>query len=130
MKNRQMKKGPDLILPMVWNDHMDKGMGDGMSDRMAGKVQTVARHILRLFWEARGCPVQLDSGPLVARGVSHSAQLRAVKDLERLGLIDVERHPNQVPVVRIPSRWTTAKTVYHVPWKVIDEEYDPWRREE
>jgi hypothetical protein len=121
MENERMKEGPNIILPMVWNDHMN-GMGD--------KTQTVARHIFHLFWKARGCPVQLDNDSFLAKNVSHSAQLRAVKDLEHLGLIDVERHPNQAPLVRIPSHWATARTVYHVPWKVIDEEYDPWREEE
>ena len=120
MRNKRVKEGPDLILP-VWNDHMN---------RMGDKTQTTARHILRLFWEARGCPVQLDSNPLLVKGVGHSAQLRALKDLERLGLIDVERHPHQAPVAKIPARWTKTGKVYGVPWKVIDKEYDPWREEE
>jgi hypothetical protein len=121
MRNKHVKEGPDLILPMVWNDHMD---------RVGDKTQTTARHILHLFWKARGCPVQLDSNPLLAKGVGHSAQLRALKDLEHLGLIDVERRPGQAPIARIPSHWATTRTVYGVPWKVIKEEYDPWEEED
>jgi hypothetical protein len=118
MERTHEKKGPDLILPMVWNDHMDW---------MGNKTQIVARHILRLFWEADGCPVHLANGPLSARGVGRHAKRRAIEDLEERGLIEVERHHGQPPVARIPSRWTTTRQVYGVPWSVIREEYN-WRK--
>jgi hypothetical protein len=120
MESEQVKKDPGLILPIVWHNRMD-----GLS----GKSQTVARHILRQFWESRGYPVKLTNGPLSAKGVGRHAKRCALKDLEHLGLIDVERHPHQAPIASIPSHWATARKVYGVPWTVIEKEYD-WREEE
>jgi hypothetical protein len=118
MESEQLEnEGPRLILPMVWHERMD-----GLS----GKSQTAARHILRLLWEGRGQPVRLANGPLLAKGIGHHAKRCALEALERRGLIDVERRPGQVFVVRIPSRWMTARKVYDVPWKVIRDEYDLW----
>jgi hypothetical protein len=114
-----VKGGPDLILPTVWSDHMD--------NRMSGKTQTAARHILGLFWGANGRPVYLTNSPLSARGVGRHAKRRAIEDLEGRGLIEVERHRGRPPVIRIPAAWSVGQEIYGVPLSVIRKEYG-WKR--
>jgi hypothetical protein len=111
-------KGPGLILPMVWHKRLDG---------LTGKTQTVARYVLRQLWDNRGHPVKVDNSPLLAIGVGRHAKRGALEELERLGLLDVERPSGQAPIVRIPSHWTTTRKVYGVPWSVIRKEYD-WRK--
>jgi hypothetical protein len=53
-----------------------------------------------LHWKGNGAPIKLSNGMLEIDGISRQAKWRALTDLERLGLIQVERRPNRSPIVR------------------------------
>jgi hypothetical protein len=120
MESKIEKKGPDLVVPTVWTDTIIGG-------KVPGRTWTVGFSILHQFWKTCGQPVEVTDKLDFIQHFSQTRRRLALADLERLGLIEVERHRGQPPVARIPSRWTTAKQVYGVPWSVIAEEYD-WRR--
>ena len=65
-------------------------------------VYHVAFFLLYLHWQRgdRG-PIKLASGLLVMDGVSRTSKRRALKELENLGLITVERRSRKSPIVTI-----------------------------
>jgi hypothetical protein len=61
----------------------------------------VALHLLYQHWKQKGGPVKLPNGMLVLGGVSRWQKWRALGDLERLGLINVERRTRKSPLVTL-----------------------------
>jgi hypothetical protein len=66
-----------------------------------GHVHQVALHLLYLDWEGNGAPVKLPNGYLDMCGVPRECKRRALKVLEDLRLITVERQPRKSPVVTL-----------------------------
>jgi len=54
-----------------------------------------------LHWKSRGKPFKLANGMLVYDGISHDSKYRALKDLERRGLITVEWRPKRSPIIHV-----------------------------
>jgi hypothetical protein len=91
-KEKEARKGKRFIkLPLVWHEHMDE---------MSAKTQTVARHILQLHFENHRRAFPLPNGPLLAKGVNRETKSWALAELERVGLIEVERRPKKSPIIR------------------------------
>jgi hypothetical protein len=67
----------------------------------AGQTYRVALCLLHLNWKAGGKPVKFPNGMLGIDGVSRRSKWRALNDLERRGLITVERRPGRSPIVRL-----------------------------
>ena len=65
-------------------------------------VYHVALFLLYLHWQRgdRG-PIKLASGVLVMDGVSRNSKRRALRELESLGLITVERRLRKSPIITI-----------------------------
>jgi hypothetical protein len=61
----------------------------------------VACHILYEVWRNKGNPIKVPNGMLGRSGVSRFAKTRALKTLERLNLISVERRDRKSPIIRI-----------------------------
>ena len=61
----------------------------------------VALHLLYLNWKQKGGPVKLPNGMLAQGGVAKKQKWRALGELERLGLISVERRHGKSPVVTL-----------------------------
>jgi hypothetical protein len=80
------------ILPMTWYEHM-KG-ADGQTYR-------VAWYLLHLHWKNNGDPFKVGNGMLKIDGVPPTTKLRALRDLERRGLIIIEWRPCKSPVVKL-----------------------------
>ena len=57
----------------------------------------VALHLLYQTWKRGGQPVLLPNGPLIAEGIALGTKWRALKELERLGLITIERRKRKAP---------------------------------
>jgi len=82
------------MLPMTWYERL-KG-ADGQTYR-------VAWFLLYLHWKNNGGPIKLANGMLVMDGVPPQSKRRALRDLERRGLITVEWRPRKSPIVRLAA---------------------------
>jgi hypothetical protein len=79
-------------LPMTWVRRL-KGA--------SGQTWMVAAHVLYLNFKGMGEPIKLANGMLKIDGVPPQSKTRALRDLERRGLIAVERQPRKSPIVRL-----------------------------
>jgi hypothetical protein len=61
----------------------------------------VALHLLYLKWKQGGRTVSLANGLLHMDGVSRWAKWRALRELEQLGLINLECRPRKSPVITV-----------------------------
>jgi hypothetical protein len=67
----------------------------------SGKVYALALHLLYLHWKGRGQPIKLANGMLKIDGISRAAKWRALAELERRGLVSVERRSKRSPLVSV-----------------------------
>jgi len=74
---------PFKRLPDLWNSQLAKAQ--------CMSTMKLANLLLRLDWDTRGQPIELGNDRLAEGGVSPDAKLRALKELEKLGLIQVKR---------------------------------------
>lgn len=65
-----------------------------------GQTHQVALHLLYLHWRNKG-PVKLPNGMLKIDGISRHSKWRALNDLERRGLIVVDRRHRKSPMVKV-----------------------------
>ena len=65
-----------------------------------GQTHQVALHLLYLQWRSKGS-VKLPNGMLKIDGISRQSKWRALVDLERRGLIVVERRRRKSPIVHL-----------------------------
>jgi len=56
-------------------------------------------YLLHEFWRNGGQRVRLANKAVESRGVGRRANWKALKDLEALGLVNVERHPGKSHLV-------------------------------
>jgi len=82
-----------VMVPWLWVEKLR---------RKPWYVYHVACFLLYLHWQRgdRG-PIKLASGLLVMDGVNRTSKRRALKELENLGLITVERRSRKSPIVTI-----------------------------
>jgi hypothetical protein len=89
------RKSPDsrsfVKVPSIWVERL----------RGAHYVATyrVALHLLHQHWKSHGRPLTLSNTALEREGVTRRAKWRALRELEALRLIEVERRPRQSPRV-------------------------------
>jgi hypothetical protein len=69
-----------------------------------GVVYPVALYILRRDWETDRAPIKITTVAMERLGVSRQSKWRALDELERLGLIQVQRQYGKNPVVTIRRR--------------------------
>jgi hypothetical protein len=79
-------------VPWTWIERL-KGAG--------GQTYRVALCLLHLHWKNRGEPIKLASGMLLFDGISRYSKWKALGDLERRGLVTVERRPRRSPIIRL-----------------------------
>lgn len=80
----------------------------------AGHTYLVALHLLYLHWKGNGGPIKLPNGMLKIDGVSRQSKWRALVDLERRGLIVVERRHSKSPVVRLKPALHLLHNLPHI----------------
>jgi hypothetical protein len=61
----------------------------------------VALHVLYRHWKGRGEPFTLSNGAMLMEGVERRAKWRALRELEGLGLIIIERRRRRTPRITI-----------------------------
>ena len=82
-------------LPMSWMEKL------GEVPLATGATHQVAWHLLYLDWKNRSKPFKLSNGILEYGGISRFSKWRALADLERRGLIMVERRRRKSPIVHV-----------------------------
>lgn len=88
----QKRRQHFILMPMSWRERLDDA---------TAKTILVALDLLYLYWKGKGAPIKLANGMLRLDGVSRYSKYRALNDLERRGLITVERRQNRSPIVRL-----------------------------
>ena len=66
-----------------------------------GQTWHLAMHLLYLHWKGNGAPIKLANGMLKIDGISRASKWRALAELERRGLITVQRRPSRSPIIRL-----------------------------
>jgi hypothetical protein len=84
--------GHFVKVPLFWLDRLGKAA-------RPASTYPVALHLLYVSWKAQGRPVYLSNVALTVVGISPRAKWRALGELERLGLIEVERQPGRTPKI-------------------------------
>jgi hypothetical protein len=84
-----------VMMPMWWVEKL------GEPPLATGATHLVAIYILHLDWKHHGKPFKLPNGMLGYDGISRYSKWRALPDLERRGLITVERRPRKSPIIRV-----------------------------
>ena len=68
------------------------------------KTFAVLCYLLHLEWKQGGGSIKVPNGFLDKLGVGRGAKCRALKKLERLDIVSVERRDHKSPIVRITNR--------------------------
>jgi hypothetical protein len=84
------RRGHFIRVPFGWLERLNGA---------SGQTYALALHLLYLHWKGHGAPVKLANGMLKIDGISRWSKYRALEDLERRGLITVERHPRKSPII-------------------------------
>ena len=80
------------------------GLVDQVARHSRDKTLAVLCHLLNLEWKQGGGPIKVPNGFLDKLGVGRGAKCRALKKLERLDIVSVERRDHKSPIVRITNR--------------------------
>ena len=81
-----------IRLPFGWLEHLNGA---------SGRVYALALHLLYLHWKGHDAPVKLANGMLAIDGISRRTKWRALAELERRGLVSIERRSRKSPLVRV-----------------------------
>jgi hypothetical protein len=96
VKQRMVARAPRwsrfVMVPFVWADRL-KGA--------TGNTYGLALHLLYLHWRDHSETIRLANKALLAMGISRQSKWRALRELERRGLIVVDQRPNKSPAVRL-----------------------------
>jgi hypothetical protein len=86
------RRGHFVKVPFEWLERLSGARG---------QVYALALHLLYLSWKAKGSPVKLANGMLKIDGIGRGAKWRALAELERRGLITIQRRPRKSPLVTV-----------------------------
>jgi hypothetical protein len=81
-----------IQVPFSWLERLDGA---------AAKVYALALHLLYLDWRNKSQAFRLPNGMLANDGISRRTKWRALVELERRGLISIERRPKKSPLIRV-----------------------------
>jgi hypothetical protein len=76
---------------------------DKVARHSRDKTFVVLCHLLHLEWKRGGGPIKVPNGLLDKLGVGRGAKSRALRKLERLAIVSVERQDRKSPIVTIKS---------------------------
>jgi len=84
-----------VMLPMWWAEELAK------EPIATGSTFYLAIHLWHLDWKNHRKPFKLGNGMLEYDGVSRQTKWRALRDLERRGLIRVECRDSKSPIIQL-----------------------------
>jgi len=90
-RRSERRKYQFVKVPMTWADRLG-------SAKYAATFK-VAHRLLHEHWRGGGLPIQLANVALARNGVSRHQKWRALGELERLGLVRIERRVRKSPIV-------------------------------
>jgi hypothetical protein len=96
VKRKRTRQGQFVLVPMVWVERLaaTRSIGSG--------PYRLALHLLFQHWKSGGRPVKLSNVALTELGVGcRKMKGRALSELEKLGLVEVERRPKKSPIVTV-----------------------------
>jgi hypothetical protein len=67
----------------------------------SGQAHQVALHLLYLHWKGEGQPIKLANGMMATDGIPPESKRRALRELQRRGLIKVEWRFKKSPIVQV-----------------------------
>jgi hypothetical protein len=79
-------------VPLVWVQKLDGA---------PGQTYRLALHILFLHFRERGVAIILANRTIEREGIPRQSKRRALRDLERRGLVEVDWRPKKSPIVRV-----------------------------
>jgi hypothetical protein len=82
-----------IRVPCTWSDRLETATRIG--------TYRLALHLLYAAWRNGGRPIRLGNVALVKGSVTPRAKRLALKELEQMGLIKVERQPRKSPLVTV-----------------------------
>jgi hypothetical protein len=91
-KLRTIRKRDKVFIMVPWRWHEKLAGATGQTCRLA-------QLLLYLHWKDRGAPIRLTNRLLEADGISRQSKWRALRELERRGLIQVECRARKSPMV-------------------------------
>jgi hypothetical protein len=89
------RRGEFAILPMWWHEKLAKPAPNSRYTCL------IAWYLLYLNWKNHGKPFKLASGMLDYDGIDRYTKYRALRDLERRGLITIEWRRGKSPIVQV-----------------------------
>jgi hypothetical protein len=87
------KKKHFIKIPQTWVDRL--------IEARYTVTYRVALHVLYRHWRERGAPFTLANGVLAMKGVTRGTKWRALQELEKLGLITIERRDRRSPRITV-----------------------------
>lgn len=94
MPARGRGRGGDYFVkvPLAWVQKLDGA---------PGQTYRLALHILFLHFRERGAAIILANRTIEREGIPRQSKRRALRDLERRGLVEVDWRPKKSPIVRV-----------------------------
>jgi hypothetical protein len=90
---KRKKVEPFVKVPLWWIAQATKATNTARA--------LVCIELLYAAWKAKRPTFPLPNGQLTRRGIKRETKRRALRDLERAGLITVERPPRKTPIVTL-----------------------------
>jgi hypothetical protein len=81
-----------IQVPFDWLERLDGA---------SGKTYALALHLRYLHWRNKGNPFTLANGMLKIDGIGRHSKWRGLTELERRGLICLERRPSRSPIITV-----------------------------
>jgi hypothetical protein len=97
-KPARIKRSTELFtkFPQSWEDRLSRARSPS--------TYRVALHLLRQYWQTDQLQFDLANGGLELKGVDRHAKQTALRELERAGLILVQRRPRKSPTITLLVR--------------------------
>jgi hypothetical protein len=91
--NTKQRHQQFVKFPRAWVDRLQRASYTS--------TYRVALHLLFHHWKSDGCPIRLSNVALAEAGVSRDQKWRALRELECLGLIRIERRRRRSPMITL-----------------------------
>jgi hypothetical protein len=91
-KKERRRRDQFVMVPWAWIEKLDGA---------TGQTYRVALVLLYEHWRRRGEPMKLNNRMVENCSISRQSKWRALADLERRGLIAVQRRSKRSPMVRV-----------------------------
>jgi hypothetical protein len=90
--SRNQRQQQFIKFPLIWLERLKTGRG---------VTYRLALHLLYQHWKTGGQPVRLSNVAVATAGVTRRSKWNALTELERAGLVRVEKRPRRSPVVTL-----------------------------